>query len=80
MPGQKILLLLLPNIAKLFYQWQGPFDVIRKVGPIDYEIWLPDRWWLSQIFHVNLLKEWHDNEALFGWWRSQSWVWRQLVH
>lgn len=41
-------------------KWQGPFKVRRKVGPVDYQIEMPSRQQPLQVFHVNLLKKWHD--------------------
>ncbi|XP_078240212.1 uncharacterized protein LOC144586237 [Pogona vitticeps] len=64
--GQKVLLLLPADNAKLFARWQGPYEVIRQVGKVDYEIKTPDKKKKTGIYHVNLLKEWHEREALWG--------------
>ncbi|KAG5276769.1 hypothetical protein AALO_G00109530 [Alosa alosa] len=58
-PGQKVLLLLPTSESKLLAKWQGPFKVIRQMGPATYEIEMPGRRKQRQTFHVNLLKEWH---------------------
>jgi hypothetical protein len=59
-PGQKVLLLLPTSENKLLAKWQGPYEVVRKMGPVTYEINLPGRRKPRRTFHVNLLKEWHE--------------------
>lgn len=48
---QKVLLLLPESENKLLMWWQAPFSVARRVGPVNYEVWLA-----NSVFHVNLLK------------------------
>ena len=57
-PGQKVLLLLPSSESSLLAKWQGPFEVLRKMGPVTYEVAMPDRRKPKQVFHINLLKEW----------------------
>lgn len=57
-PGQQVLLLLPNKESKLLAQWQGPFTVLEKRGPVNYLIEMPDRRKKEQVFHINLLKEW----------------------
>lgn len=52
------------NIHKLLAQWQGPFQVTRKVGPVNYEVLRTRLVCRKQIYHINLLKKWHPQE---GW-------------
>lgn len=65
-PGQKVLLLLPTSENKLLARWQGPYEVVRKMGPATYEIDLPGRRKPRQTFHVNLLKEWHERDEEAG--------------
>lgn len=58
--GQKVLLLLPTSDSSLLAKWQGPYEVIKKVGPVTYELYLPDRRRKHQVFHMNLLREWVD--------------------
>uniref|UniRef100_A0A8C6U536 Integrase catalytic domain-containing protein n=1 Tax=Neogobius melanostomus TaxID=47308 RepID=A0A8C6U536_9GOBI len=58
-PGQKVLLLLPTSDNKLLAKWHGPYDVTKKVGNVTYELYMPDRQKKRQVFHVNLLKEFH---------------------
>ncbi|MBN3286867.1 NYNRI protein, partial [Polyodon spathula] len=64
-PGDKVLLLLPSSESKLFAKWQGPFQVIRAIGKVNYEIRQPGRRKESQIYHVNLLKPWKEREVHF---------------
>ncbi|KAL2083734.1 hypothetical protein ACEWY4_021507 [Coilia grayii] len=57
-PGQKVLLLLPSSDSSLLAKWQGPYEVLRKMGPVTYEVVMLDRRRPKQVFHVNLLKEW----------------------
>lgn len=61
-PGQKVLLLLPTSENKLLAKWQGPYQVCRQMGPVTYEIEMPERRKPKQTFHVNLLKEWHERD------------------
>lgn len=57
-------MLLLPTSDnKLLAKWQGPFQVKRKVGSITYEIEIPSRQQPLQIFHINMLKKWHERAS-----------------
>lgn len=40
--------------------WQTPFEVIDKVGDIDYHIQVPGQG--RHLSHVNLLKGWQERE------------------
>lgn len=55
-PGQQVLLLLPSQESKLMAKWKGPYQVIRKMGPLTYEISMPKRQKTKQVFHINMLK------------------------
>ena len=50
-PGQKVLLLLPPSDSSLLARWQGPFEVLRKMGLVTYEVTMPDRHRTKHVFH-----------------------------
>ena len=52
-PSQKVLLLLPSSESSLLAKWQGPFEVLRKMGPVNYEVAMPDR----QIIPGGLFRE-----------------------
>ncbi len=59
------MLVLLPtSSSKLLAKWQGPFEVTRQVGDLDYEVIRTDRSGARQIYHLNLLKKWSEAEAV----------------
>lgn len=39
-------------------QWQGLYEVIRRVTKINYCIEMHDKWKKLKTFHLNLFKEW----------------------
>ncbi|XP_057183752.1 uncharacterized protein LOC130550329 [Triplophysa rosa] len=62
-PGEKVLVLLPTSSSKLLAKWQGPFEVTRQVGELDYEVVRSDRRDARQIYHLNLLKKWSEGES-----------------
>ena len=58
-PGEQVLVLL-PTLAnKLQAQCQGPYQVLRRVGAVDYMIDMHDSRKRKRILHVNMLRKWH---------------------
>ncbi|XP_071061873.1 uncharacterized protein [Pseudochaenichthys georgianus] len=64
LPGDKVLLLVPTTEHRFLASWQGPYEVVEKVGPVNYKVRQPGRRKPSQIYHVNLLKKWYAREAL----------------
>lgn len=67
--GDKVLVLFPTSGNKLFTEWQGPFEIIWRAGPIDYEVHCPGHAREHQIYHVNLLKAQRELE---GWMVSSK--------
>ncbi len=63
-PGDKVLVLLPTSSSKLLAKWQGPFEVTRRVGDLNYEVVQTDRSGARQIYHLNLLKKWSKVEPV----------------
>ncbi|KAL7832099.1 hypothetical protein AOLI_G00296470 [Acnodon oligacanthus] len=59
-PGDEVLVLLPTLSSKLLAKWQGPFEVTRRVGEVDYEVKRTDRGGALQVYHLNLLKPWRE--------------------
>jgi hypothetical protein len=59
-PGQQVLVLLLSSSSKLLAQWQGPYEVVERKGEVNYVINMHDRKKKKRLFHVNMLREWHQ--------------------
>ncbi len=63
-PGDKVIALLPTSSSKLLAKWQGPFEVTRRVGDLNYEVIQTDRSGTRQIYHPNLLKKWSEVEPV----------------
>lgn len=59
-PGDRVLVLVPTVECKFLATWQRPFEVIEKVGEVNYKVRQPGKRKSEQIFHINLLKKWHD--------------------
>ncbi|XP_061837516.1 uncharacterized protein [Nerophis lumbriciformis] len=62
--GEKVLVLVPSGECKFFARWQGPYEVIERMGPVNYKVNQPGRRKGHQIYHVNILKKWHAAEPL----------------
>ena len=62
--GDKVLVLLPTTTNKLTAQWQGPYRVLRQVGKVTYELYMPSRRKKRNIYHINLLCKWHEEETV----------------
>ena len=49
------------GIRKLWPKFIGPFQVIRQIGKVAYELALPTNMKVHPIFHVSLLKAWKSD-------------------
>lgn len=59
--GQKALLLCSSWNNKLLIAWQGPYEVVEKVGMVTYKLRIPGK--DEHLYHINLLKGWNKLEA-----------------
>ncbi|XP_072768318.1 uncharacterized protein [Nerophis lumbriciformis] len=62
--GEKVLVLVPSSECKFLARWQGPYEVIERMGPVNYKVNQPGRRKGHQIYHVNILKKWHAAEPL----------------
>ena len=58
--GDQVLVLLPTSTQKLHAQWQGPYTVKRPVGKVTYEVTMPERRRPNVVFHINMLRKWHE--------------------
>lgn len=63
-PGDRVLVLVPTVESKFLAKWQGPFEVIERVGEVNYKIYQPGKRKPKQIYHINLLKPWKDRLVL----------------
>ena len=59
LPGDQVLVLLPTATSKLLAQWQRPYEVLKRIGKVDYIIDMHDRRKRKRIFHVNMLRKFH---------------------
>ena len=52
--------------CKFLAKWHGPYEIIEKVGEVNYRVRQPGRRPPVKIYHVNLLKKWVAREVLFS--------------
>ena len=60
-PGDQVLVLLPTSTSKLLAQWQGPYEVVKPIGEVDYMILMHDKRKKHRVFHVNMLKQFHSS-------------------
>ena len=46
---------------KLADKWQGPFEVLEKIGTHNYRLQLPDQWKIHPVFHVDKLRPYNQD-------------------
>jgi hypothetical protein len=63
-PGDQVLVLVPTSECKFLAKWQGPYEVIEAVGPVNYKVRQPGRRKPTQVYHVNLLKQWRGEATL----------------
>ena len=59
-PGDKVMVLVPTQECKFLAKWHGPYEVVERVGPANYRVSQPGRRRTTQIYHINLLKRWHE--------------------
>ncbi len=62
-PGDRVLVLVPTSACKFLAQWQGPYTVTERVGPVTYRIRQPGKRKEEQLYHINLLKRWEGTRA-----------------
>ena len=45
----------------LVQKYDGPFEIVKKVGAVAYRLKLPERFKVHPTFHVSFLKKFHDD-------------------
>ena len=70
--GDKVLLKLTPQIWRKFRsesmhrglisKYDGPFEIVKRVGAIAYELKLPERLQIHPTVHVSFLKPYHGDK------------------
>ena len=72
--GEMVILKLTPQIWKksiykqfqrgLIQKYDGPFEVVKRIGNVTYKLKLPERLKLHPTFRVSFLKPYHNDPSL----------------
>ena len=62
--GDKVLVLVPTSECKFLAKWKGPYEVVEKVGAVNYKVRQPGRRKGLQLYHVNILKKWTEPEPV----------------
>jgi hypothetical protein len=67
----------LENYSKLVARYCGPFEILKRIGPIAYMIALHESMSIHNVFHVSLHKKHiHDDNNVIDWnviqWEKES--------
>jgi len=65
-PGQLVLVCLPVRGNPLEAKYCGPYKVLQRIGPVDYEIATPDRRKTQRICHINMLKAYVVRDPKFA--------------
>ena len=55
--GDQLLVLLPTDSNKFLAQWQGPYPITQRMGPVDYCVDIYDHRKRDRVFHINMLKK-----------------------
>ena len=62
------ILLKLGNYAKLAPRFCGPFEILARIGPVEYQLALTANLRIHNVFHISLLKKYiHDPTHMIDW-------------
>jgi Chromo (CHRromatin Organisation MOdifier) domain len=48
---------------KIDLLWYGPFQIIKEVSPVAYQLELPSEWKINDVFHTSLLSPYTETDA-----------------
>ena len=61
-------MVLLPTSTnKLLAQWQGPYEVVKKINKVIYQVEMLNKRKRLHNFHINMLRKWHEPLATSYW-------------
>lgn len=61
--GAMVLVRIPALTGKLEDSWEGPYEILDQVSPVNYQLAIPGGRKTTKILHVNMLKQWSSPEA-----------------
>jgi Chromo (CHRromatin Organisation MOdifier) domain len=55
---------------KMAPKWEGPFKIEEVLGPVTYQLKLPESWRIHKVFHAALLWPYQENEVY-----GENYIW-----
>ena len=77
--GEKVLILLPTPTNKLLAQWQGPYEVVKKVNKVIDQVEMRNKRKRPRNFHINMLRKWHEPLMATSYW-VQDVVGKEELH
>ena len=60
--------LILGSCAKLAPQYCGPFEILSRIGRVEYQLGLSPNLKVNNVFHISMLKKYvHDATHVINW-------------
>ena len=48
---------------KIALKREGPFEIVKVLGPVTYQLKLPETWKIHNVFHAALLRQYRETEV-----------------
>jgi len=61
-----VLVLVPTSECKFLAKWNGPYEILEKVGEVNYKVRQPGRRPPTKVYHINLLTKWVARDVLFS--------------
>jgi hypothetical protein len=55
---------------KMAQKREGLFEIKEVLGPVTYQLKLPESWWIHKVFHAALLRPYRENEVY-----GENYIW-----
>ena len=53
-------------------KYNGPFEIIQKLSPVSYPLWMPESYDIHPIFNIAQLERYQPSPSKFSNWPTKS--------